>query len=232
MKTFDQSESNSSWNSLYKIGSVCSALMVIIILSQFIVFMVAPPPLEGTATDWFALFQQNQFMGLLAFELLMVIYTILSIPLALAFFAALRRVNPSLTAIYMALTVIGVVSFIVARPAFEMLFLSGQYAAATTDAQRSMFLAAGETLVAMFHGTAFQVSYFLGSIGGLLVSAVMLKSNVFSKSTAYMRIASSLLDFGLFIPTIGLFLSLLSVVCLLIWNILVARRLWQLGKVS
>jgi hypothetical protein len=232
MKTLDSNNTNSGWQSLYKIGSVCSALMVIIILSQFVVFMAAPPPLEGTAADWFALFQQNKFMGLLAFELLMVVYTILSIPLALAFFAALRKVDPSLTAIYMALTVIGVVSFIVARPAFEMLFLSGQYSAATTEVERAAFLAAGETLVAMFHGTAFQVSYFLGSIGGFLISVVMLKSNLFSKSTAYMRIASSLLDFGLFVPTIGLFLSLLSVLCLLIWNILVARRLWQLGKVS
>ena len=58
----------------------------------------------------------------------------------------------------------------------------------------------------------------------------MLKSHLFSRSTAYFRIASSLLDFGLFIPAIGLFISLFSVVCLLIWNILVARKLWQLGS--
>jgi len=232
MKTLDSNDTNSGWKSLYKIGSVCSALMVVIILSQFVVFMAAPPPLEGTAIDWFALFQQNKFMGLLAFEMLMVVYTILSVPLALALFAALGKTDQSLTVTYLALTVVGVVSFIVARPAFEMLFLSEQYAAAATDAQRSMFLAAGETLVAMFHGTAFQVSYFLGSIGGLLISFVMLKGNLFSRPTAYLRIASSLLDFGLFIPTIGLFVSLFSVVCLLIWSILVARRLWQLSGAS
>lgn len=232
MKTLDPNDTNSGWKSLYKIGSICSWLMVVIILGQFVVFMAAPPPLEGTAIDWFALFQQNKFMGLLAFELLMVVYTILSVPLALALFAALGKTDQSLTVTYLALTVVGVVSFIVARPAFEMLFLSEQYAAAATDAQRSMFLAAGETLVAMFHGTAFQVSYFLGSIGGLLISFTMLKGNLFSRPTAYLRIASSLLDFGLFIPTIGLFVSLFSVVCLLIWNILVARKLWMLGKAS
>lgn len=232
MKTLDSNDTNSGWKSLYKIGSICSALMVLIILSQFVVFVVAPPPLNGTAADWFALFQQNKFMGLLAFELLMVVYTILSVPLALALFVALGKTDQSLTVTYLALTVVGAVSFIVARPAFEMLFLSEQYAAAATDAQRSMFLAAGETLVAMFHGTAFQVSYFLGSIGGLLISFVMLKGNPFSRPTAYLRIASSLLDFGLFIPTIGLFVSLFSVVCLLIWNILVARKLWILGKAS
>jgi hypothetical protein len=232
MKNLDSNDANSGWKSLYKIGSICSWLMVVIILSQFVVFMAAPPPLEGTAADWFALFQQNKLMGLLAFELLMIVYTILSIPLALALSVTLRKTDPSLAAIYMALTLVGVVSFIVARPSFDMLFLSGQYAAATTEAQRSAFLAAGETLVAMFHGTAFQVSYFLGSIGGLLLSVVMLKGNLFSRPTAYLRIASSLLDFGLFVPAIGLFLSLFSVLCLLLWNILVARRLWQLSGTS
>ena len=232
MKTLDPNDTNSGWKSLYKIGSICSWLMVVIILGQFVVFIAAPPPLEGTAADWFALFQQNKFMGLLAFELLMVVYTILSVPLAIALSVTHRKTDPSLAAIYMALTLVGVVSFIVARPSFDMLFLSGQYAAATTEAQRSAFLAAGETLVAMFHGMAFQVSYFLGSIGGLLISVVMLKGNLFSRPTAYLRIASSLLDFGLFVPVIGLFVSLFSVVCLLIWNILVARRLWRLGGTS
>jgi hypothetical protein len=37
-------------------------------------------------------------------------------------------------------------------------------------------------------------------------------------------------DFGIFIPGIGLFISLLSVVFLLVFNIMVARRLFQLGS--
>ena len=232
MKTLDSNDTNSGWKSLYVIGCVCSLLMVAIILGQFIVFMATPPPLEGTAADWFALFQQNKFTGLLAFELLMIVYVILSVPLALALFAALKRTDRSLASLYLVLTLIGAMSFIAARPAFEMLSLSEQFAAAATDSQRSIFLAAGETMVAVFHGTAFQVSYFLGLINGLILSIVMLKGNLFSKTTAYARIASSLLDFGLFIPTIGLFLSLFSVLCLLIWNVLVARRLWQLETVS
>jgi hypothetical protein len=225
-------ETDSDWKSLHVIGGVCSLLMVAIILGQFVVFLSAPPPLEGTAADWFALFQQNKFMGLLAFELLMVVYVILSVPLALALYAALHRTDQSFAAIYLALSLVGAMSFIAARPAFEMLALSGQYAAATTDAQKFVFLAAGETLVAVFHGTTFQVSYILGSINGLILSMIMLKSNLFGKATAYARIASSVLDFGLFVPTIGLYLSLLSVFALLIWNILVALRLLRLGRES
>jgi hypothetical protein len=111
-----------------------------------------------------------------------------------------------------------------------MLYLSQQYAAAATDVQRSVYLASGETLVANFHGTAFYVSYVLGSISGLLLSIIMLQSNVFGKSIASMRLASSLFDFGLFIPGIGTLLSIIAILLLLVWDILIARRLFQLGR--
>ena len=127
------------------------------------------------------------------------------------------------------LSMLGAGAFIAARPAFEMLRLSNQYTAATNDAQRAIYLASGETLIAIFHGTAFHVSYVLGSISGLILSFVMLKSLIFSRATAYVRIASSVFDFGLFIPVVGTFVSILSVLLLLIWDIMIARRLFQLA---
>ena len=69
-----------------------------------------------------------------------------------------------------------------------------------------------------------------GSITGLILSLVMLRSTIFSKATAYVRITSSVLDFGLFIPVVGLYVSALSAVLLLVWNIMIARRMFQLGK--
>lgn len=230
IKTNPQRGTDSGWKSLYLIGGVCSLLMVAIILGQLVVFMSAPPPLEGTALDWFTLFQNNQIIGLVDFELLMIVYVILSIPVVLALYILLRHDSPSFTAVYLALSLVGIMSFIVARPAFEMLFLSDGYAAATTDAQRAAYLSAGETLLAAFHGTAFQVSYILGSLTGLLISLVMLKTNIFGKTTAYFRMASSVFDLGLYVPTIGIYLSIFSVLFLLIWNILIARRLFQLGR--
>ena len=162
----------------------------------------------------------------------MVIYAIISIPIALALYMTLRGVNQSFTALYLALSLTGVIAFIVARPAFEMLHLSNGYAAATTEAQKSMFLAAGQTLVATFHGTAFHVSYILGSLSGLIISLVMLKSKIFSRATATVRIVSSVCDFGLYLPGIGIYISIFSVLFLFIWDILIARRLFQLGQTS
>ncbi len=223
---------DSNGNSLYKIGSAAALIMVAITLAQFVVFFVAPPPLEGTATDWFALFQKSTFLGLLGFESLLVIYALLSVLVSVALFSVLKPASQSLTSLFLVLSVIGAMAFVVARPALEMLSLSNQYSAATTDAQRASIVAAGEVMVALFHGTAFQVSYIIGSISGFLIAAAMLQSGLFSKTTAYLRIGSSVFDFGIFIPGIGLYISLLSVVFLLVFNILVARRLLQLGQAS
>ena len=39
-----------------------------------------------------------------------------------------------------------------------------------------------------------------------------------------------MLDFGLFVPVVGIVISAFSAVILLMWNILVGRRLLQLGR--
>jgi hypothetical protein len=70
----------------------------------------------------------------------------------------------------------------------------------------------------------------LGSISGLILSFVMLRSHAFSPVTAYVRIGSSVFDFGLFIPVIGTFISILSILLLMAWDILIARRLLQLSR--
>ena len=221
--------SENHFHILYKLGAIASLVLVSIIVIQFIVFIVAPPPIEGSIQDWFALFQKNNLLGLVSFELLMVIYTILSLLVTLALSVSLWRINKSLVAIFMVLSVVGVICFVISRPAFEMLSLSNQYNVANTETQRNSLLDAGEGLLAIFHGTAFYISYILGSVSGIIISIVILQSKVFSKNTAYIRIASSIFDFGLFIPVIGLYISLFSVVFLLIFNILVAKRLFKLS---
>jgi hypothetical protein len=229
-QVFDADIIDPAWKPIFKIGGWTALLMALIYPLQIVVFMIAPP--ADTAIGWFTLFQSNKLLGLLSFELLFVFYGVLSIPVTIALYVALRRTDPSLTAIYLALGLLGTAMLLTARPAFEMLSLSDKYATATTEAQQSLYLAAGEALVAIFKGTAFQASYYLGSITGLIVSIVMLKSHIFSKIIAYVRIASGILDFGILIPRIGIFVSILSVLFLLAWNILISRRFFQLGRSS
>jgi hypothetical protein len=216
------------WRSLQRTGGWAAGLLALLTVAHAGVFAVTGLP---TGVDeWFALFARSPLLGLLAFEGLMVAYVIVSIPVTLALFAVLRQSGPTLMAMYLAVSLVGIVTFVVARPAFEMLSLSQGHAAATTDAQRAAYVAAGESALATFHGTAFWVSYALGSIGGALLAAAMLRGSVFGRSTAYLRIASSVLDWGLLVPGVGLYLSLGSVLCLLVFNVLVARRLLQLSQ--
>jgi hypothetical protein len=216
------------WHWLYKIGGAAAPLGVAIIPAQLIIFMRWSQP--DTALGWFTLFQHNKLAGLLAFEFLFVVNALLGITTTLALYTALRRVNESFMAIALALSLVEAVTLIMARPAIEMLSLSNQYAVATTDVQRALLLAAGETVWTTFNGTAFHVSYNLFSLNLLIVSLVMLRSTIFSKGAAYLGLLAALTNWGLYVPMIGIFLSVLSVVPFYaLWNILIARRLFQLG---
>ncbi len=217
----------SAFSGLYKTGGVTALILVAIPLIQLVVFIVAPPPVEGTAADWLALFQQNAILGLLGFEFLLIIYSLLSIVLSLALFAVLWPAARSISALFLITSLVGAVAFVMARPAFEMLYLSRQLTVAATDAQKAAILAAGEAMVAGFHGTAYWVSYILGSITGFLTGAAILRAGVFGKLSAYLRILSGIFDFGIFIPGVGLFISVFSVLLLMAFHILVGRSLLQ-----
>src|ERR1051326_5407120 len=97
----------------------------------------------------------------------------LVIPMFLALYAALRRVSPSLMAIALTLGLIGIAAYLATNTAFSLLSLSDQYAAATTDAQRSVFEASGQAMLALYQGTGFIVGVFLVLVAALIISAVM-----------------------------------------------------------
>jgi hypothetical protein len=56
----------------------------------------------------------------------------------------------------------------------------------------------------------------------------MLRSDVFGRVAAYALILGDAIGLGLYVPTMGIFLSVISVPVLWIWYVLIARRLIQL----
>lgn len=221
---------DSPWNWLYKVGGIAALIIVVLIPIQSFIFIAYPPP--STVIDFFTLFHNNKILGLLDLDLLLTVNNVLLILIYLALYTALRRANESLTAIALTIGLVGIVLYLVSREAtFSMLSLSEQYAVATTETQRSMFLAAGQTMLTIYNGTAFDLSYVLGGVFILIISAVMLHRNTFSKATANVGILMGILM--LVPPTvgpIGLLLSLISLVPTFIWLILIARRLFQLSN--
>jgi hypothetical protein len=254
MKIMDQvtnaETSDSDWKSLYRIGGVAALISGIFfrrnIAAEIGLFSEYKPPV--TVSNWFVLLQSNRLLGLSYLNIFDIVNYALVGLMFLALYAVLRRTNKSYMAIATILSFLGIAVYFASNTALSMLSLSEQYAAATTDTQRTILLAAGEAMLAINRfsspgahpGTGGYVSLFLIAIAGMITSVVMLRSDVFNRATAYVGILASAFDLAyciafafmptvdsellavIFIPAAGLFL--------MIWHIMVGWRLYQLGK--
>lgn len=222
---------DSTWRSLYRVGGVAALAIVAIALIQAPIFILYPQP--TTVIGRFTQFQNNKLLGLVDLDLMLILGTAASALVFLALYAALRRASPSLMTIALTLGLGGIALFFAVQPTFSMLYLSDQYAAATTLVQRSTFLAAGEALWANYNGTALGMYFVLTGIADLIIAVVILRSGRFSKMTAYVGIVLGAMLLLPPLPSFGsipLILSYAVIVPSLIWNLLIARRLFQLAS--
>lgn len=123
--------------------------------------------------------------------------------------------------------------------AFSMLELSSQYAAATTETQKSLLAAAGQAMLARgedFTPGSF-MGFFLTEAASIIMAMVMLRSKVFSKLTALVALFGygCLLMFvvwATFIPVkfqVAMIFAIIGGLLSLVAYILIARRLFQLA---
>lgn len=219
------------WKDLYKIGGIAAIALALIMLLGVIAFFIWPySPGFTSAVDIFTAIQTDRIGVLMSLDFFLFLSTFGSILLYLALYVSLKQVNESYALIALVLGLIAAVVIIPARPIIELFYLSDLYAAATTDAARNQYLAAGEALLALFNGTAWAVWNALANVSGLINCFLMLRSNIFSKATAYLGIIISILALGLFVPGIGMYLGLLSMPGTVIWIIVIALRFFQLGQ--
>jgi hypothetical protein len=224
-------KSTYAWQTLHKVGGMAALAVLMLIPIQMVVFFLWPPP--NSVIGWFTLFQDNALVGLLDMDLLLIVDYLLLIGVFSALFASLRRANESLMAIALILQLVATATYFASTVAFEMLSLSNQYATATTEVERSMYLTAGQAMLVTWQGTAFDTSYVLSAIAILIVSAVMLRGHLFSKATGYAGLSAGVLT--LVPPTagmIGVVFSLVSLVPMVIWLALIARRLLRSGTLE
>lgn len=155
--------------------------------------------------------------------------TSLTILIFLGLYIALRRLNESWITIAAVLGILSTLLFITSNPAIAMLSLSKDYAAATSDAQRAIFLAAGQAHMSGWQGSDYHVGFILGSISPIITSIIMLRSKLFSKATAYLGILANVVGLGIYVPSVGVYIALFSVVILWVWYILLAVHFFRLG---
>jgi Domain of unknown function (DUF4386) len=188
-----------------------------------------------TVLDWFALFQNHWFIGLRNLGLLNIFGAVLLAPTIFAIYTALRRDDEACVTFGTILFFVGMAVYLANSRAFPMLSLSSQYAAATTDAQRSLFLAAGQAMLS--EGQA-RAGIPLIEFACLAISAVMLRGNVFGKWTAYAGIIGNMLLLGVEViiaieqrlPGVGMVIAASGGLLIMTWDVLVGRRLLQLGR--
>jgi hypothetical protein len=235
---------NSKWNSIYTMGGYAALGAVLVgILEIAITFLPGGNLPLKTVLDWFALFQTNPFMGLRNLGLLNILLNILAIPIYFALYATHREnIYKPYAAFATILALLGIGVFFATNRAFPMLALSKQYAAAGSDAQKTMLEAAGQSLLSV--GASHTPGTFLGfsliETAGIVISIEMLPSKIFSKVTAY----AGMLGFGVLLvfEFFSSFVSGLSVFAIILamfgglfsmaWYILIARRLFQLAQTS
>ena len=239
----DQSQSKaagSNWKSLYKLGGAAALLIVLTALVEIIITILPGGyTTSETVIDWFTLLQDNWFLGLRNLGLLNIVMTALGIPMFFALYTAHRKVNQTNAAVAMIVSFIGVAVFYATNRAFPMLDLSSRYAAATTEAQRTILEAAGQAMlsVGQSHTPGTFLAFFLSEIAGIMMAMVMLRGKVFSRAAAY----AGILGFGLlfvfeilssFVPSVqdaALILAMGGGLSSMAWYILIARRFFQLG---
>jgi hypothetical protein len=213
------------WRSLYRIGAVAAVISIAVIPLSIVAFFLWPLWPDNIL----AVIQEDWLSGLMGLDFGYLLSNVFAIPFFLVLYVTLKEVDEGWALIALIMGLIGLVCLVPARPIPEMFALSDQYAAATSEAERASYVVAGEAMLTHFHGMAYHAHYILGSASLLISSILMLRSSTFSRATAYVGIVTNIIVFGLYVPEIGVWISMLSVLGYLIWYILIARRLIRLG---
>jgi hypothetical protein len=218
----------------YRVAGISALVlgMAYIIIVALYVPMGAPPSgadarlryLSGNTTVWWAI------LGL------SVLTDFLFVPVALALYLALKKINRN--AMLVATAFVGL--FVVLDLAVtwtnyaSLITLSGNYAAATNDAQRAASVAAAAYPSAVVETSLLGVYVILVPAVGILITGLVMLKGIFSKTTAYLGLATGILGIvsvvgPVFVSSLGVAVIIASVLTT-IWVLFVGFRLYRLGE--
>jgi hypothetical protein len=228
-------KSLSQWKHLYSISGVTTIILMAFFLFDTACWIILRP-YPSSAEGWFALLQQRRIVGLLLLSFPTFFGTILYFLTFLSFFNLLKQVNIAFASFALLLASAGLSILLVTHMGYPMINLAGKYAAATTETQKALFLAAGEVRIeATVTGT--MIGGFLAEGAALIFSLLMLRSNVFGKVTGYLGVIGHGLDFTRLLMSLvllpekyGVMLLVIGGLPQLIWLVLVGMKFIQLGR--
>jgi hypothetical protein len=231
-----------TWKPLYRTGAVAALLAALLFRRNFgaeVSLFTGVEAIPTTTADWFALLQANPFVGLSFLAFFDLFNYILIGVIFLALGAALWQVNKSATTLALASGLVGVTLNLASNISLTMLSFSQRYAAATSEAQRTDLLAAGQIVLAgndplaAIPGTIALVSLLLVALAGLLFSMLLLASH---RVAAIVGLLASGCDLAYCLvfpltPIAPVYLLLAAAgLFWMIWHLLVAWVLWKSAK--
>lgn len=230
---------SSAWKALYRVGGLSAlvggaleiaALFLVIIFSHTVA-----SPASTSIVDWFTLLHRHKFIGLVYLGILDLAAIALMSMMFLALCVVLRRGHESSMATAASLAFLGIAVYLATNTVFPMESLSAQYAAATTDSHRAQLQAAGQAVLAVGGvGTGAYMAFLLMGVAGVMISVVMLRTNLFSRTVAYLGILASVATLAYCVgswvaPSVSVVFLWVSGLLFLIWMLLVGLRLYRLS---
>jgi hypothetical protein len=230
---------------LYRLGGAACLAIALLYLSAVAVYAPAmrQGPAPTTVLEWFDLLQNNRLVGLFYLGLADIPIVILFGLVALALHAALKQTDKVWAMIAAPLAFVGMAVYLATNVSFSMLALSGEYAAATAEAQRAAILAAGHALISLTHGTGGVSGLPLVWLAALIFSILMLRDRKMGRPIAWIGVVA----FGLLVPSflfsgytygassglgevLALITSLGGGLLSLLWYIMMGLRLIRMGR--
>ena len=219
---------------LYRLGGISAFVLVVGYLLTFPVYAwVGDAPPSGVeaqlvyfaehATGWWVI------LGLMVFT------DLLWVPVFLSLYQALKGVNRNVMLLAIACAGLFVaLDLAVTWIAYSALITSGaNYAAATTDAHRAVFVAAASYPSAILDSPLSGVyAILIPSLGTLLTGLVMLRG-IFNKTTAYLALAAGItgiLFMGSYVVGALDVFRIINALLATVWYGFVGYRLYRLGR--
>ncbi|WP_426623683.1 DUF4386 family protein [Leifsonia sp. McL0607] len=223
---------DSGWRPVIRFAAISAIVVTAMIPLQAAIFLLWPPP--TTTLGYFALFADHPLLGLLDLDLLLTIDYLLMIPLYIALFAVVERTSRGWALVALVVGLLSLGLFFVSREAtFSMWQLSSQYAVADHAADRAALTASAQTLLTLYTGGTFGLSYLLGAASTLIFSIVMVRRRIFGRLPGAVGIATGV---TMLVPanvgTVGVVVAMLSLIPTAWWLILLSRSFFRLLRTS
>jgi hypothetical protein len=219
---------------IYRVGGLSALVLGIGYLMTFIVITYAggfPPPGTEARLAFFA----EHAAGWWATTALMVFTDLLYVPVFLALYQALKGINKYMMALALACAGLFVVlDLAVTWTSYpSMIILGGDYAAATSDVQRAIIVAAAGYPSAIIDFPLGGIYAIFMPALGLLLASLVIRKGIFSKTTVYLGLIAGIS--GILAGVGPIFVGALDIAqyinasFAMIWFFFVGWRLYRIG---